>query len=50
MIYILCTIPVGVFAMWAGRHFGLRWSIIIAAYANGIGGLIRFARFFIFKI
>lgn len=45
MVYILCTIPVGVVAMWAGSRFGLRWAILIAAYANGIGGAIRFARF-----
>ena len=30
MIYMLCTIPVGFFAMWAGRRFGLRSAILIA--------------------
>jgi FLVCR family MFS transporter 7 len=41
MIYMICTIPVGIIAMWAGRFLGLRWAILIAAWANGIGGLIR---------
>ena len=30
LIYMICTIPVGCFAMWAGRRFGLRSSILIA--------------------
>lgn len=42
---MLCTIPVGIFAMWAGPHFGLRWTIMVAAWSNAIGGAIRFARF-----
>uniref|UniRef100_A0AC34F6K4 Major facilitator superfamily (MFS) profile domain-containing protein n=1 Tax=Panagrolaimus sp. ES5 TaxID=591445 RepID=A0AC34F6K4_9BILA len=41
MIYMICTIPVGIVAMWAGRFLGLRWAILIAAWANGLGGLIR---------
>ncbi|PIO70755.1 hypothetical protein TELCIR_07376 [Teladorsagia circumcincta] len=32
MVYMICTIPVGFFAMWAGRRFGLRSAIMIAAY------------------
>lgn len=30
MVYMMCTIPVGFFAMWAGRRFGLRSAILIA--------------------
>lgn len=45
MIYMICTIPVGIFAMWAGRSFGLRWAILIAAVANGIGNIIRLGRY-----
>lgn len=44
MIYMLCTIPLAIFAMWAGRRFGLRWTILVAAWSNAIGGTIRFAR------
>lgn len=45
MIYMMCTIPVGFFAMWTGRTLGLRWAILIAACANGLGGLIRLSRY-----
>ncbi|CAO4383185.1 unnamed protein product [Caenorhabditis nigoni] len=41
MIYMLCTIPVGLFAMWAGREWGLRTAILIAGWTNGIGAVIR---------
>lgn len=41
MVYMMCTIPVGFFAMWAGRRFGLRSAILIAGWTNGLGGLIR---------
>jgi len=59
-VYIFVTIPIGIFAMWAGGYFGfffiffliifgvflcLRYSILIAAWANGIGAFIRLARF-----
>ncbi|KAI1721577.1 major facilitator superfamily domain-containing protein [Ditylenchus destructor] len=47
IVYMLCTIPVGIFAMWAGRHFGLRWAILVAAWANGIGAAIRFSSSFV---
>ncbi|KAE9548869.1 hypothetical protein FO519_007920 [Halicephalobus sp. NKZ332] len=47
MIYMLCTIPVGVAAMWLGRTLGLRWAILIAAWTNGIGGLIRLGSTFL---
>lgn len=47
MIYMLCTIPVGVLAMWAGSTLGLRWAILIAAWTNGIGGLIRLGSTFL---
>ena len=50
MIYMLCTIPVGILAMWAGRFFGLRWAILIAAWANGLGGLIRLGRLVFFNL
>ncbi|VDM43950.1 unnamed protein product [Toxocara canis] len=47
LIYIICTIPVGAFAMWMGSRFGLRTAILIAAWANAIGGAIRFASSFL---
>uniref|UniRef100_A0A915ENI8 Major facilitator superfamily (MFS) profile domain-containing protein n=1 Tax=Ditylenchus dipsaci TaxID=166011 RepID=A0A915ENI8_9BILA len=47
IVYMLCTIPVGIFAMWAGRRFGLRWAILVAACSNGIGGLIKFSSSFL---
>lgn len=36
------TIPVGIFAMWAGRKFGLRAAILVAGWTNGIGAILRF--------
>lgn len=45
-VYIFVTIPVGVLAMWTGGYFGLRWSILIAAWANGLGALIRLSSSF----
>ncbi|CAK5078942.1 unnamed protein product [Meloidogyne enterolobii] len=59
-VYIFVTIPIGIFAMWAGGYFGflklfliifgaflcLRYSILIAAWANGIGAFIRLASSF----
>ncbi|CAK5036738.1 unnamed protein product [Meloidogyne enterolobii] len=56
-VYIFVTIPIGIFAMWAGGYFGffiifliifcvflcLKYSILIAAWANGIGAFIRLA-------
>ncbi|KIH49552.1 hypothetical protein ANCDUO_20372 [Ancylostoma duodenale] len=47
MVYMMCTIPVGFFAMWAGRRFGLRSAILIAGWTNGIGGLIRLSSSFL---
>ncbi|EPB71962.1 hypothetical protein ANCCEY_08946 [Ancylostoma ceylanicum] len=44
---MMCTIPVGFFAMWAGRRFGLRSAILIAGWTNGIGGLIRLSSSFL---
>uniref|UniRef100_A0A914CFE4 Major facilitator superfamily (MFS) profile domain-containing protein n=1 Tax=Acrobeloides nanus TaxID=290746 RepID=A0A914CFE4_9BILA len=41
MVYMFGTIPVGLVAMWSARKFGLRSAILIAAWTNGIGGLIR---------
>lgn len=41
LVFMLCTIPVGLFAMWAGREWGLRTAILIAGYTNGIGSIIR---------
>ncbi|VDM58549.1 unnamed protein product [Angiostrongylus costaricensis] len=46
MVYMMCTIPVGFIAMWAGRRFGLRSAILIAGWTNGIGGLIRLSSSF----
>lgn len=47
LIYIISTIPVGVFAMWMGSRFGLRTAILIAAWANAVGGAIRFGSSFL---
>ncbi|VDD96055.1 unnamed protein product [Enterobius vermicularis] len=47
LIFILCTIPVGIIAMWAASKFGLRASLLIAAWANGIGTVIRFISSFV---
>ncbi|TKR58255.1 hypothetical protein L596_029724 [Steinernema carpocapsae] len=47
LIYMMCTIPVGVFAMWAGRFFGLRWAILIAAWSNGLGTILRLGSNFV---
>ncbi|VDN43891.1 unnamed protein product [Gongylonema pulchrum] len=33
--------------MWMGSSFGLRLSILIAAWANGIGGSIRLVSSFV---
>ena len=44
MMFMLVTVPVGIFAMWAGRHFGLRAAILIAAFANALGVTIRLIR------
>ncbi|KJH43180.1 transporter, major facilitator family protein [Dictyocaulus viviparus] len=47
MVYMMCTIPVGFFAMWTGRRFGLRSAILIAGWTNGIGGLVRLSSSFV---
>lgn len=44
MVYMLVTVPVGIFAMWAGRHFGLRVAILVAAWSNALGVAIRLIR------
>ncbi|MFH4983220.1 hypothetical protein AB6A40_009929 [Gnathostoma spinigerum] len=49
LVYMVFTIPVGFFAMWAARRFGLRSAVLIAAWSNGIGGLIRFISSFVPK-
>ncbi|CAG9540027.1 unnamed protein product [Cercopithifilaria johnstoni] len=41
LVFIICTIPVGFFAIWMSSSFGLRFAILIAAWTNGIGGTIR---------
>lgn len=40
-IFLICTVPVGIAAMWAGRQFGLRSSILIGVWTNGVGALVR---------
>ncbi|VDM99304.1 unnamed protein product, partial [Thelazia callipaeda] len=47
LVYIICTIPVGMFAIWMGSSFGLRLAILIAAWTNGIGGTVRFISSFL---
>ncbi|KAM3727317.1 Uncharacterized protein ACO02O_03983 [Dirofilaria immitis] len=41
LVFIICTIPIGLFAIWMSNSFGLRFAILIAAWTNGIGGSIR---------
>jgi FLVCR family MFS transporter 7 len=43
----MCSIPVGLIAMWAGRVFGLRTAILIAGTTNAIGATIRFTSSFL---
>ncbi|CAI4227382.1 unnamed protein product [Auanema sp. JU1783] len=47
VVYMIMTIPVGCFAMWAGGKFGLRSAVLIAAWTNGIGALIRLSSSFL---
>lgn len=44
MIYMMITVPVGIVSLWAGQFVGLRASILIAAWTNAIGALIRLSR------
>ncbi|GMT33021.1 hypothetical protein PFISCL1PPCAC_24318, partial [Pristionchus fissidentatus] len=41
MVYMMMTIPVGIFSMWAGRFFGTKTAIYVAAIANCLGTAIR---------
>ncbi|VDK83176.1 unnamed protein product [Litomosoides sigmodontis] len=41
LVFIICTIPVGLLGIWISNSFGLRLAILIAAWANGIGGTVR---------
>ncbi|OZC10955.1 hypothetical protein X798_02099 [Onchocerca flexuosa] len=41
LIFIICTIPIGLFGIWMSSSFGLRFAILIAAWTNGIGSAIR---------
>lgn len=45
-IFMICTVPVGLFAMWAGGRFGIRWTILLATWVNAIGAVIRFTSSF----
>uniref|UniRef100_A0A0N5AVH7 MFS domain-containing protein n=1 Tax=Syphacia muris TaxID=451379 RepID=A0A0N5AVH7_9BILA len=47
LIFILCTIPVGFLAMWLGSKFGLRTTLLIAAWLNAGGTLFRFLSSFV---
>ncbi len=47
VIFMLCSIPVGIFAIWAGQRFGLRSAILTAGIANAIGAAIRLASSFV---
>uniref|UniRef100_A0A914I9G7 Major facilitator superfamily (MFS) profile domain-containing protein n=1 Tax=Globodera rostochiensis TaxID=31243 RepID=A0A914I9G7_GLORO len=46
-VFVFVTIPVGIVAMWAGGRFGLRASILVAAWTNGIGAAIRLSSSFL---
>ena len=41
LIFMAVTIPVGLLAMFLGSRFGLRSSMMIAGWTNGVGALIR---------
>ncbi|VDM08773.1 unnamed protein product [Wuchereria bancrofti] len=41
LVFIICTIPMGLFGIWMSSSFGLRFAILIAAWANSIGATIR---------
>ncbi|EFO24695.2 major facilitator superfamily transporter [Loa loa] len=41
LVFIICTIPIGLFGIWMSSSFGLRFAILIAAWTNGIGAAIR---------
>uniref|UniRef100_A0A915PWX1 Major facilitator superfamily (MFS) profile domain-containing protein n=1 Tax=Setaria digitata TaxID=48799 RepID=A0A915PWX1_9BILA len=47
LVFIICTIPIGLFAIWMSSSFGLKFAILIAAWTNGIGGTIRFISSFL---
>ncbi|VDO12211.1 unnamed protein product [Brugia timori] len=41
LVFIICTIPIGLFGIWMSSSFGLRFAILIAAWTNSIGATIR---------
>ncbi|GMT04343.1 hypothetical protein PENTCL1PPCAC_26517 [Pristionchus entomophagus] len=47
MVYMMMTIPVGMFSMWAGRFFGTKTAIYVAAIANCLGTAIRLGSSFV---
>uniref|UniRef100_A0A0R3RXH0 MFS domain-containing protein n=1 Tax=Elaeophora elaphi TaxID=1147741 RepID=A0A0R3RXH0_9BILA len=47
LVFIICTIPIGLFGIWMSSSFGLRFAILIAAWTNSIGGTIRFISSFL---
>ncbi|GMR32490.1 hypothetical protein PMAYCL1PPCAC_02685, partial [Pristionchus mayeri] len=47
MVYMMMTIPVGIFSMWAGRFFGTKTAIYVAAIANCVGCAIRLGSSFL---
>ncbi|KAF8382883.1 hypothetical protein PRIPAC_72025 [Pristionchus pacificus] len=47
MVYMMMTIPVGIFSMWAGRFFGTKTAIYVAAITNCLGTAIRLSSSFV---
>lgn len=41
LVYMMFTIPVGVFAMWMGSRFGIRTAILTAAWFQAVGAALR---------
>lgn len=41
LVFLIAAIPVAFLAMWSVRRYGLRSAVLLAAYTNGAGALIR---------
>lgn len=41
LVFLIAAIPVAFLAMWSVRRFGLRLAVLLAAWTNGIGALVR---------
>lgn len=41
IVYLITCVPVGIFGMWLVQKYGIRTSILLAAWLNGLGSVIR---------